>query len=280
MRRNSPIVVCLGAILLLGSPFAGQSAPDSGTKFSSSTELVLVPTVVTDNSGKHVPNLKKEDFVLKEDGKARTLSVFEEVTTDKSRLQRATGEKGQFSNFDPGEGPGVAGKFMDHRNPSAIERQQAHGLARFGGAGQEVDQPFARVGQIVKRSVDQVENDDGQPVTTLAGIEIAELSLLPGSALEARFVRRYLLKDGKRARFPIFLENEIFFVEIGNMVAGIVGDNRGDQDQFRGSREFGSAVGGGLPGKGGSEEQKHSEIHGNRGSATHARPRPGCQYKA
>ena len=104
MRRNSPIVVCLGAILLLGSPFAGQSAPDSGTKFSSSTELVLVPTVVTDNSGKHVPNLKKEDFVLKEDGKARTLSVFEEVTTDKSRLQRATGEKGQFSNFDPGEG--------------------------------------------------------------------------------------------------------------------------------------------------------------------------------
>ncbi|HKD03035.1 MAG TPA: VWA domain-containing protein [Terriglobales bacterium] len=104
MRRRSSIAVYLGVFLLLGSSFAGQSTPDSGTKFSASTELVLVPAVVTDNSGNHVPNLNKEDFVLKEDGKTRTLSVFEEVTTDKSRLERATGEKGQFSNFDPGEG--------------------------------------------------------------------------------------------------------------------------------------------------------------------------------
>ncbi len=73
-------------------------------KFTSSTELVLIPTVVTDGSGSHVANLKKDDFVVKEDGKPRAISVFEEVATDTVRLQRTAGEKGQFSNFDPGSG--------------------------------------------------------------------------------------------------------------------------------------------------------------------------------
>jgi VWFA-related protein len=77
-----------------------QDSPPSAT-FKSSTELVLVPTVVTDNSGKHALNLKKEDFALKADGKARPIAVFEEITTDTARFRRATGQQGEYSNFDP-----------------------------------------------------------------------------------------------------------------------------------------------------------------------------------
>src|SRR6202142_1806733 len=90
-------------IVLAALPLVAQNnSTDAGTKFSSSTELVLVPTVVTDGSGNHVANLKKEDFVLKEDGKPRSISIFEEVTTDTAQLRRSAGEKGQFSNFEPG----------------------------------------------------------------------------------------------------------------------------------------------------------------------------------
>jgi VWFA-related protein len=92
------------AIVLVTMAFSQDNSSNTDTKFKSSTELVLVPAVVTDGSGNHVPNLKKEDFVLKEDGKSRPISIFEEVTTDMVRLQRASGDKGQFSNFEPGSG--------------------------------------------------------------------------------------------------------------------------------------------------------------------------------
>jgi VWFA-related protein len=95
-------LTALWALFLLPLSF-GQSAP-ANPKFTSSTELVLIPTVVTDGSGNHVASLKKDDFVIKEDGKSRSISVFEEVATDTVRLQRTAGEKGQFSNFDPGSG--------------------------------------------------------------------------------------------------------------------------------------------------------------------------------
>src|ERR1700761_7889905 len=94
----------VGIVFLAAHPFAQDSSSSAETKFTSSTELVLVPAVVTDGSGKHVPNLKKEDFVLKEDGKSRPISIFEEVTTDTVHFQRASGDKGQFSNFEPGAG--------------------------------------------------------------------------------------------------------------------------------------------------------------------------------
>jgi len=93
--------------LFLTSPLYAQIAQPSGTTFTSSTELVLIPSVVSDKSGSHLPGLKKEDFVLKQDGKPQTIAVFEEVTTSSARLRRSEGENGTFSNFEPtGGGPG------------------------------------------------------------------------------------------------------------------------------------------------------------------------------
>lgn len=86
------LVLCTLTVLAQDSP---------NPTFKSSTELVLVPTIVTDNSGKHALNLKKEDFALKADGKPRPITVFEEVTTDSARFRRATGQQGEYSNFQP-----------------------------------------------------------------------------------------------------------------------------------------------------------------------------------
>jgi VWFA-related protein len=92
-----------GIAFLLSSPLQTQTAQTNATTFTSSTELVLIPTVVNDKSGAHISGLTKEEFALKQDGKSRPIAVFEEVKTNSGRVRRSEGEHGTFSNFDPGE---------------------------------------------------------------------------------------------------------------------------------------------------------------------------------
>ena len=87
---------------LLALPLETQTIPAASPTFTSTTELVLIPTVVHDKSGDHVAGLQKEDFSVKQDGKSRPIAVFEEVRTDSGRVHRSTGEHGTFSNFEPG----------------------------------------------------------------------------------------------------------------------------------------------------------------------------------
>ncbi len=82
-------------VLLFSSALFPQSEP---AKFTSSSELVLVPTVVTDKSGKHISNLTKDDFVVLEDGKPQKVAVFEELKTLATRVQRSSVPAGHFSN--------------------------------------------------------------------------------------------------------------------------------------------------------------------------------------
>src|SRR5215467_7460939 len=55
---------------------------NSEIKFTSRTELVLIPALVTDKSGNHITGLKKEDFAVFENGSERQISTFEEIASD------------------------------------------------------------------------------------------------------------------------------------------------------------------------------------------------------
>src|SRR6476660_4199876 len=59
-------------IALLALAASGQQAV-----FKSSTSLVVLDVTVKDRSGKEITGLKKEDFVVLEDGKPQTVNVFE-----------------------------------------------------------------------------------------------------------------------------------------------------------------------------------------------------------
>jgi VWFA-related protein len=91
------------AVLLFCMPFVGQQsslvqsqeahpagsteaqAPGVGVPtFKSSSNLVLVPTVVRDRHGKHLAGLTKDMFRLDENGKQQTISFFEEVQASES----------------------------------------------------------------------------------------------------------------------------------------------------------------------------------------------------
>jgi VWFA-related protein len=90
----------IGVVLSLSTHLYAQRAQSNSTTFTSSTELVLIPTVVHDKSGSHISGLGKGEFVLKQDGKSQPLATFEEVNTDSDRLHRSAGENGTFSNVN------------------------------------------------------------------------------------------------------------------------------------------------------------------------------------
>src|SRR5215467_9026933 len=64
-------IVSVGVLALAAF---GQQAP---VVFKSSTSLVVLDVTVKDRSGKEITDLKKEDFVVMEDGKAQSVTVFE-----------------------------------------------------------------------------------------------------------------------------------------------------------------------------------------------------------
>jgi VWFA-related protein len=70
---------------------------NSEIKFTSRSELVLIPVLVTDKSGNHITGLKKDDFVVFENGSERQVSTFEEIASDPHPFTRP-GNANQFSN--------------------------------------------------------------------------------------------------------------------------------------------------------------------------------------
>ena len=95
------VIVAVGTA---GSMQAQQAPPappaeKPATTFKARTELVSVPVIVTDKSGKHLTGLKQTDFVVEENGHRREIANFEEVMTSAAPIKRETQPKFQFSNF-------------------------------------------------------------------------------------------------------------------------------------------------------------------------------------
>lgn len=88
------------AVTFLFVPFlAAQQQPT----FRSHAELVVVPTVVADHSGAHIHGLKKEDFIVRENGVAQKISMFEEVFTSSQPIHKVELRPGLYSNYVTGE---------------------------------------------------------------------------------------------------------------------------------------------------------------------------------
>jgi len=77
--------------------------PQEFAKLTARTDLVLVPVIVTDKSGKHVSGLQKGAFRIEENGSVRNVSVFEETETEKLVAHGKDTPLDGYSNFFPGE---------------------------------------------------------------------------------------------------------------------------------------------------------------------------------
>ena len=82
------LAVCFFALKLLAqqSPAAKPTTDAISTPiFKARSQLVLVPVIVNDKTGKHVQGLTKDKFRLEEEGKSRDFSLFEEVLPQPDR---------------------------------------------------------------------------------------------------------------------------------------------------------------------------------------------------
>lgn len=87
------IIVLTGSLFLIAED--KSVAPSS--QFTSRTDLVMIPTLVTDKSGTHIKGLHKEDFTVLEDGSERKIALFEEVNSSGYRPLRSKSPT-EFSN--------------------------------------------------------------------------------------------------------------------------------------------------------------------------------------
>jgi VWFA-related protein len=91
------LLASVGVLGLLPDAQA-QSPPGGSPTFAARAELVTVPVVVTDNYGVHFRNLKKEDFLLSEDGKPQPIVSFEEFQAPSGPPPHASTQLPEFNN--------------------------------------------------------------------------------------------------------------------------------------------------------------------------------------
>ena len=72
------VAVLLAALAVAGSPYPAQDAPN---RFSVDVSAVALDVVVTDQKGRFVKGLEKEDFEVLEDGVPQELSYFTSAAT-------------------------------------------------------------------------------------------------------------------------------------------------------------------------------------------------------
>ena len=123
-----PAAILASLLLLAACPLAEDKPSQATPTISSRSELVLVPTLVREKSGKPVAGLPWSDFTLLENGTERKIAVFEEVTTSTARPRRQSSPAGEFTNYLVNEpAPSrVTIIVMDSINTQFADRAYAH----------------------------------------------------------------------------------------------------------------------------------------------------------
>ncbi len=174
---------------------------NSEIKFTSRTELVLIPALVTDKSGNHITGLKKDDFAVFENGSERPISVFEEVASDPHRLTRLSNAN-QFSNSlsDGGSNRRVTLIVLDLINTPfadqsyarqellkyltrSVDRREPTGLYALNRSGVHVVHDFTTDPRVLIAALHKLKGDTSQMVDTPEDLEAITGSASPeGSA--------------------------------------------------------------------------------------------------
>jgi len=74
-------------------------------QYRTGVNVVLVPVVVTDKQGRHVPGLTAADFELKQEGNVQKIASVDEVSAETTRAHRPTLPPNMFTNQVAAEHP-------------------------------------------------------------------------------------------------------------------------------------------------------------------------------
>ena len=190
------------SIFVFAKPKGKDKEKDnSEVKFTARTELVLIPTLVTDKSGNHISGLKKEDFTVLENGAEQKIATFEEITSDAHRLSRPKSPN-EFSNSLPGESSNrritlmvldlINTPFMDQAYArkdllkyltQSVDQREPTALYTLTRSGIHVVHDFTTDPRVLVAALHKVKGDTSQIVDTPEDVEAMTGSASPdGSA--------------------------------------------------------------------------------------------------
>jgi VWFA-related protein len=118
---NRLTVLFIAAVALSLFSYAAQNQPTGSPVFTTSTDFVQVPVLVQ-KSGKHVTGLKKEDFLLRQDGKEQPIASFEEIHLAGAGEKDGTGAQPQFGNRTGQVSPQIIIIALDMVNTPNLDR--------------------------------------------------------------------------------------------------------------------------------------------------------------
>ena len=125
-RAMFPVLFC---VLTGMTPCFGQTKPGEGTSQVPSikvrTGLVLIPTVVTDGKGNRITDLKKEDFVVLEDGQRQEIQLFERMETKAEVAKPTAAAEGVYTNTTERRNNRLSIFVLDLLNSSFNEQRTA-----------------------------------------------------------------------------------------------------------------------------------------------------------
>jgi VWFA-related protein len=191
LRKPSRYVTVISAlacsILVFASPKDKENNPD--VKFTSRTELVLIPTLVTDKSGTHISGLKREDFTVLENGAEQKIATFEEISSDAHLLSRSRNPN-EFSNFLTGGASArritlivldfINTRFLDQTNArkelvkyltQSADQREPTGLYTLTRSGIHVIHDFTANPRVLVAALHKVNGDLSQMVDTPEDVE-------------------------------------------------------------------------------------------------------------
>ena len=161
--RRPPVAPVLGialagALAVLGARVLAldQDRPAAqGFSFSTGVELINVTATVTDGQGRFVPGLRREDFVVYEDGRPQVISQF-----DSERVPVSLGIALDTSGSMYGEKIAAARAALDRFLFDLLGPQDEVFLFRFDARPQLV-QPWTTDRQAVSRALGAVQPSGG-----------------------------------------------------------------------------------------------------------------------
>ena len=128
--RIPSAVFSLLLLLIVTAPQSlGQNKPEEAKPQTPTikvrTGLVLIPAVVTDAKGNRVTDMKKEDFVVLEDGQRQEIELFERLETKPEVAKPMATAAGVFTNTTEGRSIRLSIFVLDLLNSSFNEQRTA-----------------------------------------------------------------------------------------------------------------------------------------------------------
>ncbi len=113
-----------GTTRSLGQAKPGEGSPQVPT-IKVRTGLVLIPAEVSDAKGSRVTDMKKEDFVVLEDGQRQEIQLFERIQTKAELTKPAANSDGVFTNTMDSKNNRLSIFVLDLLNSSFNEQKTA-----------------------------------------------------------------------------------------------------------------------------------------------------------